>query len=240
MQIKELTIIIPTYNDNDILRNNIDIIIIFFQKTYPLDLEIVIIDDGSTKNIVSFDYLCLAHKDVSFNILKNVINKGKGYALRKAINHASKKWLLITDADLSVSVNQFLNLQEYIFSFDIVIGSRALKNSVVKSNLLKIILGRVGSFLINLFLNLNVSDSQCGFKLFKTRDAQALFATSKTYRWSIDFEVLYLAKIQNLSIKEVPVIWRKSEHSNVKILDYFTTLIDLVKIRLIYTYKNSL
>ena len=120
-------------------------------------------------------------------------------------------------------------------NIDICIGSRYLDNKTVKIKqpLYRIIISRLGNFLISLLLIDGIKDTQCGFKLFKSNVAKEIFEMQKVKRFGFDMEVLITAKHYGFKIKEVPVSWINSEDSRFRLIkDSFITLKDLLYIKL--------
>ena len=117
---------------------------------------------------------------------------------------------------------------------DVAIGSRYMSKSQVKITqpLYRIILGRVGNFLIRLFLIDGIKDTQCGFKLFEHKAAQEIFFVQKIKRFAFDMEALVVADNLGYKITEVPVSWYNYTESRFRpIKDALRTLRDLVYIK---------
>ena len=130
-----ISIIIPIYNENDILEKNILNIFNYFQNKSVF--EIIVIDDGSTDNsIKTLNSLKLNN----LIILRNNQNMGKGYSIIKGVLESKGDLILQTDADLSAPIMEFEKLFiKYKNGFDFVIGSRSKANSkvVVTTNLVR-------------------------------------------------------------------------------------------------------
>lgn len=222
----ELSIVIPAYNEEKRIKS-------LLEDLKKIKAEIILVDDGSTDNTVEIAKSIIPE----IKVLSNQENQGKGAALKKGVLAAQKKNILILDADNSTPISELDKLVKYLNDYDIVIGSRGIDRSLVKVKQVfyKEWLGRLGNLLIRLFLVKGIKDTQCGFKLFseKTKD---LWQKVKIKRWGYDFEILFLAQKNNLKIKEVPVIWRNHPDSRVKLIDYFRTLLDILKIKYINKY----
>ena len=77
---------------------------------------------------------------------------------------------------------------------------------------------------------LSIRDTQCGFKLLDRQALLPVFRMARVDRFSYDVEILYLAQRRRIRIAEVPVIWRNSPQSRVRILlDPLQMLWDLVR-----------
>jgi dolichyl-phosphate beta-glucosyltransferase len=113
----------------------------------------------------------------------------------------------------------------------VAIGSRAHRYSVipVKQPKRRQMAGKIFNILCRLGLGINVSDSQCGFKLFTRKAAHALFSQNTIGGFCFDVELLYLARKKGLRIKEVPVTWSDDCATRVRFardsLDMFRGLI---------------
>ncbi len=141
----------------------------------------------------------------------------------------------MTDADNSTPIEEYASLIQKMRKNDIAIGSRYLKNSQVKrkQSASRIAIGRIGNFLIQMFLVDGITDTQCGFKLFTHHSAKEIFFRQKVTRFGFDVEVLVIANTLNYSIAEVPVSWFNSPESRFRpIRDAIRTFFDLLYIKL--------
>ena len=222
----KLSIVIPVYNEEHNIDNTLKEVIEHVNKKY-IDYEIIIADDGSTDRtrdvIKKYKNVVLTNKR---------INKGKGYSVKEGILMAKGDYILFTDADLSTPIEEVDKFMEFIKKYDIVIGSRALKESKVNNILYKKILGRIGNFFISFLLVKGIKDTQCGFKLFRKVIAKEIFKRQTINRWGFDFEIIHIAQKKGFKIKEQPVRWIKSRESKVRLIDYPKTLLELIKIKI--------
>ena len=89
--------------------------------------------------------------------------------------------------------------------------------------------------LISFILGIKISDTQCGYKLYKKNIAKNLFSKLKFLGYEHDIEIVLLLKKQNIKIKELPVSWKHVDHSKVNIIqDSIKTFIKLFYIKLKY------
>ncbi|MFT4313461.1 MAG: glycosyltransferase, partial [Candidatus Woesearchaeota archaeon] len=220
-----LTIIVPAYNEARTIVQNMQLVKEYCQ-THKISYELIIVDDGSHDKTYEE-----SKKIENAKIFRNIPNQGKGYSVKKGIKHATGKYVLICDCDLSTDLSEISTFLKLIPKHDIVIGSRAVKTSSVKTRFTKHLAGRLSSLFIRTILCLPHKDTQCGFKMCKTKVAKHIFSNMTINRWGFDFEMLFLAKKFKYNVKEQGVKWVEDQDSRVKLIDYPKTLIELAKIR---------
>jgi dolichyl-phosphate beta-glucosyltransferase len=228
-----LSIVIPAYNEENRIGTSLTKIHSFLKKQ-NYDFEIIIIDDGSkdkTLNLLS-KYSQNIHNLI---VLRNGRNQGKGFSVKKGVLKSKGDIILFTDADLSTPIEETDKLIGWIKNgYQIAIGSRALPESQVEMHQrwYRELMGKTFNKIIRVILNLNYHDTQCGFKCFKRDAALEVFQSSKVCRFSFDVELLFIAKKQDIRVKEVPVRWYNSPESKLKIVrDSSKMLWDILKLR---------
>ena len=146
-----LSIIIPTYNDDKIIKKNLELINNFFKEKFSF--EIIVVNDGSNDETYSILYKLNIN---NLNIYNNSKNKGKGAAIKKGIEKSKGKIVLVTDADLSAPINQFEKLyNELIKGNEFVIGSRSTKDAkvIITQSPIRIIVGKIYNLLVKFILS---------------------------------------------------------------------------------------
>ena len=114
-------------------------------------------------------------------------------------------------------------------------GTRSHKKSIVQRNFIRKILGDIGSVLISIILNINIKDTQCGYKLYKKKLAKFAFSKLKNCGWVHDIELILLLKSKKVKIKELPVRWVHKDNSKVNVLlDPIKMFIGIIVIRFRY------
>ncbi|MDO8551670.1 MAG: glycosyltransferase family 2 protein [bacterium] len=232
----DLSIIIPCYNEEKRL-------LITFTKIYNFlvnkgrKTEIIFINDGSRdKTQIIIENICRKlEKDnlIEAKIVSQKINRGKGYAVKIGIAKAVGKHILICDADLSTPITELEKLLPYSEEYHLVIGSRKQKGSEIKKYqpVVRVLLGKSYSLVSKYLLRVNINDFTCGFKLIKRASAKEIAAKMTIDRWAYDSEILKIAEIHKMPIKEVGVVWWDDRGTKVRILpDILRSSTDLFKI----------
>lgn len=229
---KELSVIIPTYNEEKIIAASLKDIAAYFSGK-GFDYEILVSDGGSR------DGTRAAVRDFSAENprvrLLTSEERGKGLVSRKGVLASRGKLVLLTDADLSVPVTEFDKLRSAINDqTDIAIGSKSLPASrtLVRQPRYREVLARFMNRLIRLCYLPGIRDTQCGFKLFKGEVARELFNRQRINGYLFDVEVLCLARKKGHRIAEIPVVCSHSRESKVRILrDLPQVMIDFLRVR---------
>ena len=223
--IKSLSIIFPVFNEESRLKSSFRHIVSFLKKKKKLKIEIIFVDDGSkddSYNLINkFIKNFRSNNKTKFKVIKSKSNSGKGSALKLGVKKAKYDWILTTDIDMSVSLFQIYSWIEKKLvnkKHSVYFGSRTHKKSIVERNFFRKILGDIGSFLILTILNIKIRDTQCGYKLYRRRNAKFAFSKLINCGFEHDIELVLLLKSKNIEIKELPVKWKHKDNSKVNIL----------------------
>jgi dolichyl-phosphate beta-glucosyltransferase len=228
-----LSVIIPAYNEEQRIGKTLRMIHSYLQEqSYPA--EIIVVDDGSqdgTASIVrTFDAALLP-----IHVLQNGRNRGKGFSVRQGFLHACGEYLLFSDADLSTPIEEVEKLMAALHEpCDVAIGSRALPESRVEVHQpwYREYLGRLFNVFVQALAIPGIRDTQCGFKCFRREAALAICQRMATERFGFDVEMIYLARGLGYRVREVPVVWRNSPQSRVRVWhDSVSMMGDLMRIR---------
>lgn len=226
-----LSIIVPCFNEEKIIYNNL-IKIYQFMIKQKVNFEIILINDGSKDKTEleikkAINYLN-SKRIKAFNLKKN---QGKGYAVKEGVKKSSGDYVLFMDADLATDLKEITNFIKIKDKFDIIIGNRISKKA--KREIFRKLSGKISYLITQLVLGLDIKDTQCGFKLFNKKSL-IIFKEQKINRWGFDFELLYLARKKGFKIKEVLVKWKEMPDSKVKVIDYIKTFKELRMVKKIH------
>jgi len=241
--IKRLSIIIPAYNEE----NSIALILDRINEVKlirNIEKEVIIVNDCSTDKteLAVQNYISNAENlTISyFKYIKHEVNQGKGAAIHTGIAQATGDYLLVQDADLEYDPGEYNILLKPIVlgSADVVYGSRFMGGNPHRILFFWHSIGnRFLTFLSNMFTNLNLTDMETGYKMFRTDIIQCIDLTEKRF----GFEPEVTAKITmvpGIRIYEVGISYygrTYKEGKKIKWRDGVHTIFCIVK----YTFKRS-
>ena len=237
-----VSLIIPCFNEEANIQKGVLDKIGNYTRHHDEYYEVIIVDDGSTDAsavIIKNEYLSDFPK---FRLIENK-HAGKGEAVIAGIEAAKGDAVLFADIDLATPLEEASKLlEETRDEFPIVIGSR--KSGRIGAPILRKLQSAGFIIIRDIFLGLGgIRDTQCGFKLFRTKEAMEIISRlqvfGKNYKVEgssvsagFDLEFLFIARKLGYGIKEVPVRWKHVETKNVKFIkDTVETLKDLAQIK---------
>jgi glycosyltransferase involved in cell wall biosynthesis len=187
----KVSIVIPVYNEMRTIEN-----VLRRVKQTPFEKEIVIVDDGSRDG--TRDFLS-SLRDPECVVLLQPANAGKGAALRAGFARATGDVVLIQDADLEYDPDDYPRLLQPILDdkADVVYGSRFLGESHRVLFFWHYVGNRFLTTLSNMFTNLNLSDMETGYKVFRRSVLERL--TLRSNRFGFEPEVT--AKVARLRVR---------------------------------------
>lgn len=207
VNISKLSIVIPAYNEGRTIHfilNRIKEV----QLIQGIEKEVIIVNDCSRDNTEeAIQQYREANPQLSISYYKHEVNKGKGAALHTGIAKATGEYVIIQDADLEYDPREYnLLLQPVVEGFaDVVYGSRFTGG---KPHRILFFWHTIGNqfltFLSNMFSNLNLSDMETCYKLFRTDIIQGITLNEK--RFGFEPEVTQkIARIKGIRIYEVGI-----------------------------------
>ncbi len=206
-EIKKLSIVIPAYNEGKTIHFILDKV---KQVTLinNIEKEIIIVNDCSNDNTVdAVENYRKSNPELNILFYSHEVNQGKGAALHTGISKASGDVLIIQDADLEYDPNEFNVLLKPITDgfADVVYGSRFMGG---KPHRILFFWHTIGNkfltFLSNMMTNLNLTDMETCYKMFRTNIIQSLHLQEK--RFGFEPEVTAkMARIPNIRIYEVGI-----------------------------------
>ncbi len=228
-----LSVVIPAYNEEKRLPQTLRATIGYL-KNKPYQWEILIVNDGShdrTPDLVR----SMSVEDSRIKLLQYGGNKGKGYAVRYGMTHATGELQVFMDADNSTSIEHLDKFIPFVKQgFDVVIGSRDIGGAEISVHQpkWKELLGDLGNIWIQFWAVPGIKDTQTGFKLFTKKASADVFPYLTIDRWGFDVEALAVARMKGYKISEQPVRWINDPNSKVSGSAYIEVLKEVVQVRI--------
>ncbi|OGM58151.1 hypothetical protein A3A50_00100 [Candidatus Woesebacteria bacterium RIFCSPLOWO2_01_FULL_38_20] len=218
-----LSVVIPCYNEKENLKRGVLFEIKEYLDKQTFNWEVIISDDGSKDG--SADLIESQIKAFSgFRFIKNS-HGGKPFAIWHGIKESVGKYILFTDMDQSTPIVELSKLIPFVKKdCDAVIGSRGL----IRKNFPMV--RKMGSMIFvglrKAFILPEISDTQCGFKVFKREVLLKTFPRLEFFKkekkregWNVtsyDVELLHIIKKMGFCISEVNVLWEDKDISESK------------------------
>ena len=223
----KLSVVMPVYNEERTLEEIVRAVL-----ATPFEKELILVDDASAdRSREIMERLASEHEEI--RCLRHERNQGKGAALRTGFAEATGDIVLIQDADLEYDPNDYQVLLAPIQEgkADVVFGSRFVGGRYARVHLYWHYLGNRGlTFFSNLFTNLNLTDMETCYKVFRRDVAQQLDIRSKSF--AVEPEIT--AKVARLKARvyEVPISYSGRDYSEGKkigLKDAFVALWAIVR-----------
>lgn len=220
MRRKTVEIVVPVYNEEKELAENIEKLNSFCEKSLKdYDWHITVADNASNDNTpVIAATLAKKHPKV---YLFRLEQKGRGRAVKRVWSLSGSDFCVYMDLDLSTDLVHLPELIKKLESgCDIVIGSRLAKGARVEGRtFLRELTSRTLNFVfIASLFNTKTTDAQCGFKGVTRKVADQLLPHIKDNDWFFDGELLIVGSKNGYKICEIPVHWVDNPGSTVRLL----------------------
>jgi glycosyltransferase involved in cell wall biosynthesis/precorrin-6B methylase 2 len=199
-----LSILVPVYNERAVVETSLAKVM---EAPLPagVEREIILVDDCSTDGTSAIlDRIVAAHPEM--RLIKKPVNEGKGAAIRTAISHATGDFCLVQDADLEYDPSEYSRLLRPLLDghADAVFGSRYL--AAEQSRVLPFwhsMINKTLTILSNMFCNLNLTDMETCYKVFRTDLLKSIPIRSN--RFGFEPEITMKSSKRKLRIYEVPI-----------------------------------
>ncbi|QAT16372.1 glycosyl transferase, family 2 [Candidatus Velamenicoccus archaeovorus] len=222
MSALQLEILLPVYNESDILEENVGRVVRYLDAEKKWDYRLMIVDNGSTDRTPEVSKAVCGKFAGRVGMLR-LDAKGRGRALRYGLLQSKAQIVGYMDIDLSGDLRAFDELYAAIAEgCDIAVGTRLARGSCVTRSPFRKALSCGYNVLVKKILKIDVSDAQCGFKLVRRGPVLGILPFVKSDHWCFDTELLFFALKKGLKVKEVPLSWQERDkgRSTVRIVPY--------------------
>jgi len=226
--LNKFSLIIPAYEEGDRLRE----CILQVKRTLSLlglDFEIIIVDDGSRYETYRTARSLEDNPKVRF--FRNNVNMGKGYAVKMGFQKSSGDIVAYMDVDIGCTLKPQLVAYylKRLNSSDAVIASKRHPQSKINYPLHRRILSRAFNILVKLLFRLPLSDTQCGFKIFKRKALEDAMPRLMVKRYAFDVELLVNIHKRGYKIMEAPINIEHRE-SRINIKEIYRMVVDILAV----------
>lgn len=204
---KKLSIVIPAYNEGPTIHLILDRIEAV-ELINDIQKELIIVNDCSKDDTEeAIQKYMAAHPNMDIRYFKHEVNQGKGAALHTGFTKATGEYLIIQDADLEYDPEEYNILLKPVLrgSADVVYGSRFHSGSPHRILFFWHSIGnKFLTMLSNMFTNLNLTDMETGYKMFRTPIIQSIKLKEK--RFGFEPEVTAkISRVPNVKVYEVGI-----------------------------------
>jgi dolichyl-phosphate beta-glucosyltransferase len=206
------TIVIPTYEEERKIARDVREAGTFLASN-GLSGEVIVSDDGSSDGTVRAAREVTLPPPIQYSVLPAAKHRGKGAAVRSGILASHGEYVMFADSGMTVPYDNALKGLRLLQggSCDLAHGSRELPESIIvrdKDPDRKILSALFRMMTIHwLHIPGELTDTQCGFKLYRGNVARRLYASCETDGFLFDIEIILRALNEGLRIREFPIEW---------------------------------
>jgi dolichyl-phosphate beta-glucosyltransferase len=226
----DLTVVVPAYNEELRLPSTLDGLRDYLDG-WGIDYRVLVVDDGSADGTAT---ISPAYGE-RFSTFRQP-QSGKGAAVRAGMLHATGAVVAFTDADLPYDLDALRTAYDSVSrnDCDVVFGARDLDGSacLARRRLLRTMATTVFREIVRHLVSRQVTDTQCGLKVFSRRAALEIFSRTTIDGFAFDAEVVYLTKRLELPFHRVPVTLINEYSSTISLSRHaLPMLLDVFKLR---------
>ncbi|GIV33927.1 MAG: glycosyl transferase [Chitinophagales bacterium] len=207
MKFQKISVVVPAYNEEKTITQVLQTVA-KVQLINGLQKELIVVDDGSRDNTVAVVKKFIAENpSIEVKLYEQGVNQGKGAALHRGFREATGDLIIVQDADLEYDPEEFNLLLKPILDdrADVVYGSRFMGGNAHRILFFWHSIGnKFLTFVSNMFTNLNLTDMETCYKLFRADILKSIQLKEK--RFGFEPEVTAkIARIPNIRIYEVGI-----------------------------------
>ncbi len=210
-----ISVFLPSHNEEP----NVERVVRGFLAELPRvadDYEVIVVNDGSTDKTGTIADR-LASENSRVRVVHHEKNRGYGGAVISGIRAATQPYVVLADGDGQFDPKEIESLAAYVPEYDVVVGKRIRR----ADHLMRRINGRAWTMLVRIVLGIEISDIDCGFKLFKREflDGMELRAHGAMISTELMARVVGRgAKIKEVGVHHLPRLAGEQSGANVKVI----------------------
>ncbi len=218
---QEICIVIPAYNEATRIEHTLEEYAKYFKDKSEKTTFLVVANNCKDNTVAVAKAVAKKHKNIKIIDLKP---GGKGFAIKQgflwALKHKPEFDLIgFVDADMATQPQYFYDLIKACKHHDGAIASRYVKGAVIhpKRPWGRKIGGKIYNWMLRAMFGLKYKDTQCGAKIFNHDTVEKVAPLMSEIGWSFDLELLYLCKLFEKNIAEIPTTWSDQPGSKLTI-----------------------
>jgi len=225
------TLIIPAYNEEKIIYNNIEILYKKIQQIrhkLRTNIELIILDDGSKDStFIEAQRLIKKYPQIKYAWMKGPSRREN--LISYISTEVETRYVGYMDCDLATNLDDLENLIMISNKYDIVSGSRYLTSSKMYRSIDRAIISVLFNFFVRLLFRSKIRDHECGFKIFDTKKLKEIIKLTgignKDRRMFWDSEMWVYAQSLGYKVLEIPIKWNAGKQSALR----FTSELSMIK-----------
>ena len=217
----DLSIVIPAYNEAHKIARDVEAASRFLVEQ-NLTGEVIVSDDGSRDDTAGTARACGVPAPLVLKVVEQETNRGKGAAVRAGMAASTGHYAMFADSGVCIPYEQALRGLELLRTgqCEVAHASRKRADSVIVNPqpLHRRMFSRAFRLAVDVYLGLpyRLSDTQCGFKLYRGDVARSLYGACETEGFLFDLEIIIRAGKAGLRIAEFPVTWSCDPDSRLR------------------------
>jgi dolichyl-phosphate beta-glucosyltransferase len=217
----EFSIVIPTYNEAHKVARDIGAAATFLMQERIIG-EIIISDDGIRDDTAAIARAVSVPPPLTLKVITQDRNRGKGAAVRAGILDSAGQYVMFADSGVCIPYAQAMRGLVLLRTnkCEIAHASRKRTDSIITNPqpLHRRVLSRIFRSAVDTYMGLpyRLTDTQCGFKLYRGDLARSLYSECLTEGFLFDLEIILRAKKANARIAEFPVTWSCDPDSRLR------------------------
>jgi len=208
----DLSIVIPAFEESKKIGRDIEAASAFLENNH-LAGEIIVVDDGSSDGTAEAAENIEVLSGTALKVVRLPHHTGKGYAIRTGIKQTSGEYVMFADSGCCVPYENVLDGLKLLKSgaCDIAHGSRKMPGCNIRKaqSWYRRVYARIFHWFVIYTMKIpaEITDTQCGFKIYKGDVARQLYGECITDGFAFDIEIIMRAQRESYRIKEFPVEW---------------------------------